>query len=265
METMMQHGVKIDSYGACMRNTQIPSEYSAKYGGDYNAIKMDIISTYKFVMAFENSHTDDYVTEKLFGVLVAGSVPLYDGASNGKAFGPAAKSMLFANDFGTPEKLAEYILYLDKNDTAYEEYLQWKKTGPSDDWVALIDLANVHSNCRLCIRTADLHRKEVGPVVHGQPKGEKKPAGESLELHVRERGKFWLRKIYLTEPTIAQLRMKMNAILPHDSTSYLHSFYELWSRNPIKTDADVAALAQKTEIEAIFVKPQDWRDLNLMW
>jgi hypothetical protein len=71
--------------------------------------------------------------------------------------------MIFANDYGTPEKLAEYLLYLDGNDTAYliqilspylfffisfylsehlivdcgsyEEYLQWKKTGPTDDWV----------------------------------------------------------------------------------------------------------------------------------
>ncbi len=46
--------------------------------------------------------------------------------------------------------------------------------------MALVDLANVHSNCRLCIRTADLHRKEVGPVKKGNPEGEKKPKGKSL-------------------------------------------------------------------------------------
>lgn len=54
---------------------QVSGEYSSRYGGNYNAMKMAIVSTYKFTMSFENSATDDYVTEKLFGVLAAGSVP----------------------------------------------------------------------------------------------------------------------------------------------------------------------------------------------
>jgi hypothetical protein len=164
MQSMMKAGVKIDSYGNCMRNKEIPREYQQQYGHDYNAIKMAIVSTYKFTMSFENSGTKDYVTEKLFGVLAAGSVPLYDGAPNGKIFGPSEKSMLFADDFGTPEKMAEHILYLDGNDTAYNEYLSWKSYGPSDQFTYLMDIGNVHSSCRLCIRTADMHRKEVGPV-----------------------------------------------------------------------------------------------------
>jgi hypothetical protein len=265
METMMKHGINIHSYGNCMRNREVPQEYLSKYGSNYNALKIALVSTYKFTMSFENSATDDYVTEKLFGVLVSGSVPLYDGASNGKAFGPSSHSMIFANDYGTPEKLAKYLLYLDSNDTAYEEYLSWKKTGPTDDWVALVDLANVHSNCRLCIRTADLHRKEVGPVIKGQPKGETRPNTRALELHVRERGKFWLRNIYLTKPSVAQLKQKINEWVPHAKDSYLHSMYELWTRSPIKTDADVAKLTSKSEIEAVFVVPQKWEDKNLMW
>jgi hypothetical protein len=52
--------------------------------------------------------------------------------------------------------------------------------------VALVDLANVHSNCRLCIRTADLHRKEVGPVRKGQPEGERRPSGRALGNEINE-------------------------------------------------------------------------------
>jgi hypothetical protein len=70
----------------------------------------------------------------------------------------------------------------------------------------------------------------------------------SPELHVRERGKFWLRNIYLTSPSIKQLKSKINEYVPHPEGSYLHSMYELWSRSPIVTDADVAKLTPKVQI-----------------
>lgn len=236
----------------------MPADIVEKYGGDYNGAKTAVVSTYKFTMSFENSETDDYVTEKLFGVLVAGSVPLYHGAPNGKKFGPSEKSMLFANDFGTPEKMAEHILYLDGNDTAYEEYLAWKKTGPTDDFTALMDIGNVHSSCRLCIRTADLHRREVGEVTLGKPKGEEEPPGALTKLLVRERGKFWMRDIYLVARTRAELASKLAAHVPHGGGAYVYSVYEYWSRREIKTDADVRALEDGTELEVVFVTPQVW-------
>jgi len=142
--------------------------------------------------------------------------------------------------------------------------LQWKKKGPSDDWVAMVDLAHVHSNCRLCIKTADLHRREVGPVRKGQPEGEKRPLGRALEVQVRERGKFWLRPIYLTAATVKQLKDKIVKYVPHTEGAYLHSMYDLWTKEPITTDADVKKLTAKTEVEAIFVVPQNWEELNLM-
>lgn len=54
---------------------EVAAEYTNKHGNNYNSIKKDVIGKYKFAMAFENSATDDYVTEKLFGVFVAGAVP----------------------------------------------------------------------------------------------------------------------------------------------------------------------------------------------
>jgi len=256
MQGLMDAGVKVHSFGSCMQNKEVPSAHMSR-NGDYNNGKQELISTYKFTMAFENSFGKDYVTEKLFGVLAAGSVPLYDGTSDGKRFGPSPKSMLYAPDFESPKQMAELILYLDSNDTAYQEYLEWKTKGPSDDWVALVDLGNVHSSCRLCIRTADLQRKEVG-LVKGGPSGEPEPADYSIRLQVRERGKFWLRPVYLQQHTLQELKDKIEKFIPHDEKGYIYSIYELWTRRKILGNEDLESLSSDEELEVIFVVPQRW-------
>ena len=70
-------------------------------------------------MAFENSETDDYITEKFFGTLVSGSVPVYIGAPNVKFFAPdtgpypwQSHSVIWAGDYGfDAQKLAKHLLY----------------------------------------------------------------------------------------------------------------------------------------------------------
>ena len=49
----------------------------------YNSPELvKIYSQYKFIICFENSKTDGYVTEKIFNVFLSGAVPIYDGAPN---------------------------------------------------------------------------------------------------------------------------------------------------------------------------------------
>ena len=49
----------------------------------YNSPELiSIYSQYKFIICFENSKTDGYVTEKIFNVFLSGSIPIYDGAPN---------------------------------------------------------------------------------------------------------------------------------------------------------------------------------------
>lgn len=43
---------------------------------------VSVYSQYKFVICFENSKTDGYVTEKIFNVFLSGAIPIYDGAPN---------------------------------------------------------------------------------------------------------------------------------------------------------------------------------------
>lgn len=49
----------------------------------YNSLELlNIYNNYKFIIAFENSKTNGYVTEKIFNVLFSKSIPIYDGAPN---------------------------------------------------------------------------------------------------------------------------------------------------------------------------------------
>ena len=43
---------------------------------------LNVLSRYKFIAAFENSNTNEYITEKIFNVFFAKSIPIYDGAPN---------------------------------------------------------------------------------------------------------------------------------------------------------------------------------------
>jgi hypothetical protein len=60
---LQKFGVKVLSYGRCNRNSE------------RNEPKVQNMAKYKFHLAFENSKTDDYVTEKYFQCIESGTVP----------------------------------------------------------------------------------------------------------------------------------------------------------------------------------------------
>jgi alpha-1,3-fucosyltransferase len=82
-------------------------------------------SKYKFYLSFENSLCEDYVTEKFFKVLNYTIIPIVLGGANYSRIAPA-KSFIDVIDFQSIAQLAEYIKYLDQNETAYAEYFEWK-------------------------------------------------------------------------------------------------------------------------------------------
>ncbi|XP_066953058.1 alpha-(1,3)-fucosyltransferase C-like [Macrobrachium rosenbergii] len=107
--------MKVDVYGLC-------GQYKCPRGGNcHNMLERD----YKFYFSFENSICKDYATEKIYNVLRYNVVPVVYGLANYTAFLPP-KSHINALDFPSAESLAKYLLYLDKDDTAYNEYFRWK-------------------------------------------------------------------------------------------------------------------------------------------
>ncbi|KAF3610097.1 hypothetical protein DY000_02049913 [Brassica cretica] len=189
LEALMEANVTIDSYGTCHRNRNERVE------------KVEALKHYKFSLAFENTNEEDYVTEKFFQSLVAGSVPVVVGAPNIQEFAPSPDSILHIKQMTDIEPIAKRMKYLADNPDAYNKMLRWKHEGPSDSFKALVDMAAVHSSCRLCIFVATRIRGQEEKNHEFKKRPCKCTRGSETVYHlfVRERGTFDMESIFLRD------------------------------------------------------------------
>lgn len=129
----LQKYISVDVYGSCG-----PLECDRSTRKEcFHMVEKD----YKFYISFENSLCDSYLTEKLWNALIIDVVPIVLGGYDySKFFLP--KSYIDVKDFSSPEKLADYLHMLDKNDGLYNEYLHWKT------WYAIVPHPPIQ--CNLC-------------------------------------------------------------------------------------------------------------------
>ena len=150
--------MKIDSYGRFLNNRQLET---ADRG---HKTKMRLIASYKFCIGFENTIAPDYVTEKFFEPLTAGTVPVYRGAPNVDLFAPGPHSFIDASKFSSAKDLAEFLIYLDQNDDAYRQYFAWREAGLSASFEKLLSRCSGEAFCRLYNIVADRQAAYHPPV-----------------------------------------------------------------------------------------------------
>ncbi len=88
-----------------------------------------LIAKQKFTMVGELDTSEEYVSERLSIALLAGTLPIYFGNAPWsllEQYLPHRKSIVRAADFVNSTDLMLHIHRLDANESAYNEYFEWK-------------------------------------------------------------------------------------------------------------------------------------------
>jgi hypothetical protein len=83
---------------------------------------LTLFNQYKFIICFENSKSNGYITEKIFNVFLAQSIPIYDGA-------PDVNTFINKDSYISYEdpNLIRKIQLLNNNQILYDKYIKTPK------------------------------------------------------------------------------------------------------------------------------------------
>lgn len=155
----LKNHIRVDIFGSCADSVYQPHLQDEECEKDSPECE-NLLKRYKFQLAFENGNCVDYVTEKYWGgPLELGIVPVVLGGANYSEMAiPGSYINVF--DFDSIKTLADYLLYLDKNDTAYMEYFAWRKLYKVDGY---LNGANFNKHypwtCDICAKAQNPKRK----------------------------------------------------------------------------------------------------------
>ncbi|CAG9137059.1 unnamed protein product [Plutella xylostella] len=142
--------LELDIYGACEGLKSCPKNRAQ----DCNR---KILNNYYFYLAFENSFSVDYVTEKVLNAMDNLVVPIVYGDANYSRFLPPG-SYINAREF-SPEQLADTISNLMSNSSQYEEFFSWRR------FYRIVETTSNADVCNLCAAMND-HKKFMSESVY---------------------------------------------------------------------------------------------------
>jgi len=167
VEALMRH-IAVDAWGECHRNRRWERD-------EGRATKLATLARYRFTLAFENSIARDYVTEKFFDALEAGSVPVVLGAPDVADYAPSPDAYVDVRDFDGPASLARHLAALVLDDAAYARCLAWKTDGIGTDLREMLAHVAVDPWTRLARRLGPGSGSGSQPDPEPDPDGQARP------------------------------------------------------------------------------------------
>ena len=141
LQHLSHSNLRIDSLSSCLQNAEVPP------GVDITN-KKSVMQQYLFHFAFENQCSPDYITEKVWGALAAGTLPVYFGAENIKDHVPI-NSIIDVKDFRNTEALFKHLEKVAQDEHLYMSYHEWRRVSqPHFD--QKMNLTHTHATCRTC-------------------------------------------------------------------------------------------------------------------
>lgn len=196
----LQKYIPIDIYGGCGSKSCPRNEQN----GDKACLEL-LSRSYKFYFSFENSICADYVTEKFWNAMGMDLIPVVLGGADYSVHAPP-KSYINAQDFKTPQALADYLKFLDANHTAYTEYFEWKK---HFDLLNKPSLYSSRAMCQLCehLHSSDREEKQYSDMTSWwRTKASCKPKGSFPWSRPEEKVKWSSFLVQNTKNLIKSLR-----------------------------------------------------------
>lgn len=142
---------EIDSYGMFLHNKDLLKDEGER-------TLMDIIAGYKFVIGFENVKSRDYVTEKFYNPLLAGTVPVYRGAPNILEFIPGDECFVDVSTFETPIELAKFMNCCYEESNLYNRFGAWRKRPLLKNFIHKMEQVEENPFVRLCKKIRELKK-----------------------------------------------------------------------------------------------------------
>ena len=161
---------KVDCPGKVLNNMHAQELAVRNDKKNWQSTKINFLNKYKFNIAFENSDSDGYITEKLTDAFLADTVPIYWG-SRGNIRPFPKDAIICAQDFDSFESLTNYIKEVDSNEELYNSILQ-KNPFHSEDFAQKTNDALSSFLCSIVDNEIVVKDKDMGkndPVYHLLP------------------------------------------------------------------------------------------------
>jgi hypothetical protein len=119
----------VASIGGCAHNFEKPEGDPGRGGSPKE--QNTYLAPFMFYFSVENGIScPDYITEKLWGALARGSIPVYFGWPGIEEYLPSVDAIIDLRNYPTPESLAEKLRLVATNDDAYNQMHAWRYEDP---------------------------------------------------------------------------------------------------------------------------------------